>query len=80
MDAPGTLRSAAAADEDIATTRRDRADGTVIVVDFGEGPDAKLDVVGDTAIVVAGDRQFEFEVVPEMRDLSVNDGMLTIRS
>ncbi|MFC7138959.1 hypothetical protein ACFQMA_03795 [Halosimplex aquaticum] len=80
MEAPSTLQSAAAEDEDIAITRRDVDGQTVIVVDFGEQVDAKLDVVGDTAIVVAGDRQFEFEVTDEVTDLSVNDGMLTLRS
>jgi hypothetical protein len=80
MDAPSELQSAAADDEDIAITRRDRDGGSVVVVDFGEGVDAQLDVLGDTAIVVAGDRQFEFEIPEDVSDLSVNDGMLTIRS
>ncbi|WP_436932265.1 hypothetical protein [Halosimplex halobium] len=80
MEAPSELRSAAADDEDIAITRRERDGGTVVVVDFGESVDARLDVLGDTAIVVAGDRQFEFEIAGEVDDLSVNDGMLTIRS
>ncbi|WP_459192369.1 hypothetical protein [Halosimplex sp. J119] len=80
MEAPSTLQSAAAEDDDIAITRRDTDGETLIVVDFGEGADAKLDVVGGTAIVVAGDRQFEFEVPDEVSDLSVNDGMLRIRA
>ncbi|QLH82798.1 hypothetical protein [Halosimplex pelagicum] len=80
MDAPSTLRSAAADDEGIAITRRESDGETTLVVDFGEGADAKLDTVGETAIVVAGDRQFEFEIPPEVTDLSVNDGMLTLRS
>ncbi|WP_415381143.1 hypothetical protein [Halosimplex sp. TS25] len=80
MEAPRTLQSAAAEDEDIAITRRDFDGETLIVVDFGEGADAQLDVVGGTAIVVAGDRQFEFEVSDDVTDLSVNDGMLRIRS
>ncbi|WP_135364423.1 hypothetical protein [Halosimplex halophilum] len=80
MEAPSELRSAAADDDDIAITRRERDGEAVVVVDFGEGVDAQLDVLGDTAIVVAGDRQFEFEIADEVTDLSVNDGMLTIRS
>ncbi|MFB6139758.1 MAG: hypothetical protein ABEJ26_04915 [Halosimplex sp.] len=80
MDAPSTLRSAAAEDEDVAITRRDRDDGTLIVVDFGEEVEAQLDVVDDTAIVVAGENQYEFEVPEGVTDLSTNDGMLEIRA
>jgi len=79
MDTPTTLRSAAA-DEDLTITRRDDDGETLIVVDFGERVTAHLDVVGDTAIVVAGDSQVEFDVSEEMTDLSVNGGMLRIRA
>jgi len=80
MDAPSTLRSAAADDEDIAITRRERDGETLVVVDFGEDVDAQLDTVGGTAIVVAGDRQFEFQIPPEVTDLSANGGMVTFPS
>ncbi|WP_123533049.1 hypothetical protein [Halosimplex salinum] len=80
MDAPNALQSAADENDDIAITRRDHDERTIIVVDFGRGVDAQLDVVGDVAIVVAGDRQFEFDVPDDVTDLSVNDGMLQITS
>ncbi len=79
MDAPTPLQSAADEQEDVTITRRDYEDEQVIAVDFGEGVEASLDVVGDLAIVVAGDRQFEFEVPPGATDVTVNDGMLLIR-
>ena len=79
MDAPSQLRSAANQQDDITITRREyEGEPNVVVVDFGPGVEASLDVVGDTAIVVAGDEQFEFEVPDEATDISVNDGMLTI--
>lgn len=78
MEAPRQLRSAADQQDDVTITYRDYDDENVIVVDFGPGVEASLDVVGDTAIVVAGDRQFEFEVPEEATDISVNDGMLII--
>jgi len=78
MDTPNTLQSAVA-DETLRTTRRDDENGgTLTVVDFGERVTAHLDVVGDTTIVVADDRQFEFDISEEMTDLSVNGGMLRI--
>lgn len=80
MDAPRQLRTAASDDQrDISITRRERDGEEEIVIDFGAGVDAKLDVVGDTAIVVAGDEQFEFEIPPEATEVTTNDGMLTIR-
>ncbi len=80
MEAPAPLRSAADQEEDVTITQREYGDETVLVVDFGQGVDADLDIVGDTAIVVAGDRQFEFEVPPEATEISTNDGILEIRS
>ena len=53
MEAPRQLRSAADQQDDITITYRDYDDENVIVVDFGPGVEASLDVVGDTAIVVA---------------------------
>ena len=41
--------------------------------------DASLDVVGNTAIVVAGDRQFEFEIPADATEVTTNDGMLIIK-
>jgi hypothetical protein len=79
MDAPGTLRNAANEDEAITISHRDYDDETVIAVDFGADVDAAVDVVGDTAIVVAGDRQFEFDVPDGATEITTNDGMLIIR-
>jgi len=80
MDTPNTLQSVVA-DETLRITRRDDEDGgTLTVVDFGERVTAHLDVVGDTVIVVADDRQFEFDISEEMTDLPVNGGMLRIRA
>ena len=79
MDAPQQLRDAAAEQDDVTIARREYEDGTELVVDFGPGVDATLDVVGDTAIVVAGDRQFEFDVPDEATDITTNDGILIIR-
>jgi len=78
MEAPRQLRSAADQQDDITITYRDYDDENVIVVDFGPGVEASLDVVGDTAIVVANGEQYEFEVPEEASDISVNDGMLVI--
>lgn len=80
MDAPSGLREAADDRDDISIARREYDDATVVAVDFGQGVRARLDVVGDTAIVVANDRQFEFEVPDEATDVTANDGVLAIRS
>ena len=80
MDAPRTLRSAADERDDVTIARREYDDGTVVAVDFGPGVETTVDVVGETAIVVAGDRQFEFEVPEGATDVSTNDGVLVIES
>lgn len=77
MDAPGELRAAANERENIVITHREYGDETVVAVDFGADADLTLDVVGGTAIVVAGARQFEFEV-PARAEVSVNHGVLRI--
>jgi hypothetical protein len=79
MDAPSPLRSAANEQEEISMTRREYDEENVLTVDFGRGVEAALDIVGDTAIVVAGDRQFEFEVPDEATEVTSNDGMLVIK-
>jgi hypothetical protein len=79
MDLPGTLRSAADERDDVTITRQEYPDETVVAVDFGTGVEASVDVVGDTAIVVAGDRQFEFEIPEAANEITTNDGMLVIK-
>lgn len=78
MEAPGELRMAANEREDIVIAQRSYDDSSVVTVDFGPEVELSLDVVDETAIVVAGDRQFEFEVPDWAADVTVNDGMLTI--
>lgn len=79
MEAPQQLQSAADERDDITITRRDYEDEDIVAVDFGQGVEASLDVVDETAIVVANDRQFEFEIPPEATDVEANDGILVIR-
>ena len=79
MEAPRELRSAANEQEEVTITRREYEDENAIIVDFGPGVDASLDIVGDTAIVVAGDRQFEFEIPEGATEVTTNDGMLIIK-
>lgn len=78
MEAPRELRSAANELDDVTITRRDYDDESVVAVDFGPGVEAVLDIVDDTAIVVAGDRQYEFRVPPEATEITTNDGLLLI--
>lgn len=79
MDAPGQLQSAANGRDDLTIIRREGGDESVIAVDFGRGAEVALDTLGETVIVVAGDRQIEFEMPEEATDLSTNNGILTIR-
>ena len=79
MEAPGQLQSAADEDERVTITRQEYDDGSVIAIDFGPDVVATVDVVDGTAIVVAGDRQYEFEVPPEATAVTTNDGILEIR-
>ena len=60
--------------------RRYDYDGrTVLVADFGASAEGSVDLVGDTAIVVVGDDQYEFEVPAGVSArASVNNGVLTI--
>ncbi len=80
MKTPQPLRSAADEEDDLTIARREYDDESVVTVDFGRGVEAKLDILGDTAIVVAGDRQFEFEVPDEATEFTTNEGMLVIRA
>jgi len=80
MEAPGELRSAADSHDEITIARREYEDENVVVVDFGPEVHPSLDEVGDVAIVVAGDDQYEFEIPPDASDITVNDGMLLITS
>ena len=81
METPPELEAAASEREEITITKREYDDGQVIAVDFGPFVgEVELDVVDDTAIVVAGDRQLEFEVPSDAAGVTVNDGILTIEN
>jgi hypothetical protein len=77
METPKALR---AADRQGVTVRKyEYDDDTVIAVDFGVSPDElSVDIVDDTAIVVADGQQIEFEVPSDAQDVTINDGILTI--
>lgn len=80
MEAPGELRTAANRRDDVTIGRREYDDESILAIDFGPGVDATVDVVGEVAIVVAGDKQYEFDIPPEATDITTNDGVLLIRS
>ncbi|AEH36179.1 DUF7127 family protein [Halopiger xanaduensis] len=81
METPPELEAAAGRKEDAKITTREYEDEQVIAVDFGPSSgEPTLDVTENTAIVVVGDDQFEFEVPADATEVTVNDGILTIRS
>ena len=80
MKTPRELRSEADEEESVTVTRNEYDDGMVVAVDFGPGAVAEHDVVGDTVIVVAGDRQVEFEMPAEASEITTNNGVLTIHA
>lgn len=52
---------------------------TAIAVDFGpETGDISIDTIDETAIVVAGGEQFEFEFPKDANEVATNNGILTI--
>lgn len=77
MKVPEPLRNVDRSDAVVRTLEYE--DGSVIAVDFGHAVgDLVIDVVGSTAIVLADDEQFEFELPPEASDVSARNGILTI--
>ena len=60
--------------------RREYDDGAVeFVADVGVDRDASVEVVGDTAIVVAGDEQYEFAIDSgEDAQAFMKNGVLTV--
>ena len=80
METPPELEAAADDREEITITTREYGQEQVIAVDFGPtGGKPTLDVVDDTAIVVVDGNQFEFEIPSDANDVTVNDGILTIK-
>jgi hypothetical protein len=50
-----------------------------LVADFGAAAEGSVDLVGETAIVVVGDDQYEFEVpAGATARASMNNGVLTV--
>ena len=50
-----------------------------LVADFGAAAEGSVDLVGETAIVVVGDDQYEFEVPAGVTTrASMNNGVLTV--
>lgn len=80
METPADLAAIAGNEAAVTITRREYDEESVIAMDFGllDG-EPTVDVVGDTAIVVVGGGQFEFEVPADATDVTVNDGILSIR-
>jgi len=78
METPPEVESVAGDQEGV--TKNEYDDKSEIAVDFGP-LDGKptLDVVGDTAIVVVGGEQFEFDVPATPNEVTVNDSILTIK-
>lgn len=76
METPNELRRAE--NEGTLVRRYEYDDKTVIAIDFGGVEDISVDVVGETAIVVGGNRQVEFELPAEASGVSVNNGTVTI--
>nr|WP_049902957.1 hypothetical protein [Halococcus agarilyticus] len=77
MRTPQALRSV---DRQAAVvTEYEHADGSRIAVDFGAAHgDLAVDVLDDTAIVIAGGEQFEFGLPSEANEVTANNGVLTI--
>lgn len=78
MEPPPELRAAADDRPDVTIAIREYDDETVVSVDFGPAT-GELDVVDGTAIVVVDGTHLEFDVPPEATDVTVNDGILTVR-
>ena len=80
METPPELEAAAGDKDDVTITEREYEDEQVIAVDFGPtGGKPSLDIVDDTAIVVVDDEQFEFDIPSDANEVTVNDGILTIK-
>lgn len=80
METPPELEAAAGDRDEITITKREYDGEQVIAVDFGPtGGKASLDIVDETAIVVVEGDQFEFDVPSGASEVTVNDGILTIK-
>ena len=79
MEVPRELRTAADKREVNVHEREDDHE-TVLTVDFGPAAgDLTVDTVGNTALVITGEDQFEFEIPDEVDEVTTNDGMLILK-
>lgn len=64
--------------EEELPVRRVESEKTVeLVVDFGQGVDPSVDVVGETVVVIAGGEQYEIESGGDAQAF-ISNGVLTI--
>lgn len=80
MEIPRELETVVDDEREIRVHEREDDDESVLTVDFGPtAGDLSVDTVEDTAIVVTGDDQFEFEVPDGVDEVTTNDGMLLLK-
>jgi len=65
------------ATQDIEVRRYEYDDSVVLAADFGYTESASVDVVDDTAIVVADGEQYDIEIEGDASG-SINNGVLTV--
>ena len=66
------------ADREGAVRRYEYDDSIVLAADTGPGTDATVDVVDGTAMVVVGDRQYEFDVPEGEAQAFIKNGVVTV--
>lgn len=77
MNVPEPLRETN--QRDAIVREYDYDDTAIVVADFGpEVGEVSIDIVDETALVVAGDEQFEFELSDDVEEVSTENGVLTI--
>lgn len=64
--------------DDVPFRRYEDDDATVFAADLGDEATASVDVVGDTAIVVAGDEQFDLDLPGDDAQAFIRNGVLTV--
>lgn len=64
--------------DDAVARRYEFDDQIVFVADLGPASEGTVDVLDDTAIVVVGDEQYEFELPGGGARTSMNNGVVTI--
>lgn len=80
METPPELEDTAGSEEEITISNREYNGESVIAVDFGPvAGKPSVDVVDGTAIVIVDEKQFEFDVPADADEVTVNDGILTIK-